>query len=63
MEIKGENVRKVISGSGNDPIHALIEGACRVWQWAPLAQRNNKRGASRGTGTNVRCTHSAPHKP
>jgi hypothetical protein len=31
-------VRKVISGSPDretDPIRALIEGACRVWQWAP----------------------------
>jgi hypothetical protein len=38
MEIKGENVRKVISESPDwktDPIRALIRGAYRVWQWAP----------------------------
>jgi hypothetical protein len=38
MEIKGENVRNVISESPDqetDPIRALIGGACRVWQWAP----------------------------
>jgi hypothetical protein len=29
----------------------------------PLAQRHNKRGASRGTGTNVRRAHSAPTNP
>jgi hypothetical protein len=35
MEIKGENVRNVISGSSDretNLIHALIGGACRVWQ-------------------------------
>jgi hypothetical protein len=58
-------VRNVISGSGNrsDPIHALIGGACRVCQWPPLAQRHNKRGASRGTETNVRRAHSALTNP
>jgi hypothetical protein len=38
MEIKGENVRNVISGSPDrktDLIRALIGGACCVWQWAP----------------------------
>jgi hypothetical protein len=38
MEIKGENVKKVISGSSDretDPIRALIGGACHVWQWTP----------------------------
>jgi hypothetical protein len=29
----------------------------------PLTQRHNKRGASRGTVTNVRRAHSAPTKP
>jgi hypothetical protein len=31
-------VRKVISGSldrKTDPIHVLIGGICRVWQWVP----------------------------
>jgi hypothetical protein len=67
MEIKGGgNVRNMISGSPNretDPIRALIGGACRVWQWTPLTQRHNKRGASWGTGTNVHRAHSAPKNP
>jgi hypothetical protein len=51
MEIKGENVRNVISGLRINLIHALIGGACLVWQCAPLAQRNNKRGAQEPTFT------------
>jgi hypothetical protein len=63
MEIKGENVRNVISGLEINPIRALIGGACLVWQWTPLAQRNNKRGACRGMRTNVHHAHSAPTNP
>jgi hypothetical protein len=29
----------------------------------PLVQRHNKRGGSRGTGTNVRRAHGAPTNP
>jgi hypothetical protein len=67
MEIKGENIRKVISGSPDwetDSIRALIEGACRVWQWTPLSRSATiKGGASQGTGTNVHRAHSAPTNP
>jgi hypothetical protein len=39
----------------------LIGGACRsCGSEPPLAQRNIKRGARRGTGTNVHRVHSAP---
>jgi hypothetical protein len=38
--------------------HVLIGGACR--SWPPLTQRHIKRGARRGTGTNVHHVHSAP---
>jgi hypothetical protein len=31
MEIKGENVRNVISGLKTNPIRALIGGAYLVW--------------------------------
>jgi hypothetical protein len=63
-----ECVRKVISPDESpdrfpDPRRALIGGACRLWQWAPLAQRHIKGEASRGTGTNVPRVHSAPTNP
>jgi hypothetical protein len=51
MQLKYNFVRDVISpqldlwiGTGSpdrpDPRRALIGGACRSWQWAPLAQRS-----------------------
>jgi hypothetical protein len=63
-------VRDVISpqldlwiGTGSpdrpDPSRALIGGACRSWQCAPPRAAPYKRGASRGTGTNVHRAHCA----
>jgi hypothetical protein len=43
------------------PSRALIGGACpSCGSGPPLAQRNIKTGAHRGTGTNVHRVHSAP---
>jgi hypothetical protein len=54
----------VISGSGNRSDPRPDRGAPVVYgSGPPLAQRHNKRGASRGTGTNVRRAHSAPTNP
>jgi hypothetical protein len=46
-----------------DPRRALIGGACRSWQWAPPRAAPYKRGASRGTGTNVHRARSAATNP
>jgi hypothetical protein len=46
------------------PSRVLIGGACHpCGSGPPLAQRHIKKGARRGTGTNVHHVHSAPTNP
>jgi hypothetical protein len=64
MKIKGENVRNVISGSGNRSNPRPDRGRLPCMAVGPLSRSATiKRGASRGTGTNVRRAHGAPTNP
>jgi hypothetical protein len=64
MEIKWENVRNVISGLGNRSDPRPDRGRLPYMVVGPLSRSATiKGGVSRGTGTNVRCAHSALTNP